>query len=304
MKNTKMIMGIAILVVVLGIFITNSKETEPVKETEKVTDTGDLAQEETQKQEEQEETQKQVEKEEPQEQEIQKESQEQEIPSVQENELVVEDKKEETTDLPESSTVVIEPESAEEDGKLQFPFEIKGYDMEIVGLGAYTGVFVEDGSNEQVSGVAMLQVKNTGTAVIEYAELQVEVFLEILNFKIAALPAGESAVLLEQQRKMMPEEAPQKCVATVVQRESMGMSKEKISVTDAGDNRLLIKNLTDQKQSNIRVFYKYYMADKEVFWGGIAFSLKVPELEAGKELMIQPAHYQSGACQIVMVSTD
>jgi hypothetical protein len=288
-------MGIAILVVVLGIFITNSKETEPVKETEKVTDTGDLAQEETQKQ---------VEKEEPQEQEIQKESQEQEIPSVQENELVVEDKKEETTDLPESSTVVIEPESAEEDGELQFPFEIKGYDMEIVGLGAYTGVFVEDGSNEQVSGVAMLQVKNTGTAVIEYAELQVEVFLEILNFKIAALPAGESAVLLEQQRKMMPEEAPQKCVATVVQRESMGMSKEKISVTDAGDNRLLIKNLTDQKQSNIRVFYKYYMADKEVFWGGIAFSLKVPELEAGKELMIQPAHYQSGACQIVMVSTD
>lgn len=202
-----------------------------------------------------------------------------------------------------SSTVVIEPEiSDEENAGLEFPCEIPGYDMEIEAMGSYTGMYVEDGTNEEVSEIAMLQVKNTGTSVIEYAELQVEFDSNILNFKISALPAGETAVLLEQQRKALPKEQPQKCVATVVQRESMGMSEEQVLVTDEGANKLAIKNLTDETIPTVRVFYKYYMEDKDMFLGGIAFSVKLTELEAGEEMVIQPAHFKSDFCRIVMVS--
>ena len=44
------------------------------------------------------------------------------------------------------------------------------------------------------------------------------------------------------------------------------------------------------------------MEDKKIFLGGIAFSVKLSELEAGEELVIQPAHYQSDFCRIVMAA--
>ena len=95
---------------------------------------------------------------------------------------------------------------------------------------------------------------------------------------------------------------PEKCIATVVQRESMGMSEDQILVKDAGANKLQIQNLTEEIIPSVRVFYKYYMEDKKIFLGGIAFSVKLSELEAGEELVIQPAHYQSDFCRIVMAA--
>lgn len=95
---------------------------------------------------------------------------------------------------------------------------------------------------------------------------------------------------------------PEKCIATVVQRESMGMSEDQILVKDAGANKLQIQNLTEEIIPSVRVFYKYYMEDKKIFLDGIAFSVKLSELEAGEELVIQPAHYQSDSCRIVMAA--
>lgn len=290
MKKAKLLIGLAILAVFLGILLPKEKGMELDQKKEKVTSS----------------TEEQIPED------------FQEVEFYEEQGTVKEPEKDETMDLPESSTIIIEPETskeqgvveynaleqgADEQGKLQFPLEITGYNMEIETMGAYTGVFVEDGTNETVSEIAMLQVKNTGNSVIEYAELQIVFFSQILNFEISALPAGESAILLEQQRKTLPEESLEKCIATVVHREQMEMSEKQVMVTDAENNRLRIKNLTDEVISTVRVFYKYYVEDKDIFLGGIAFSVKLSQLEAGGELVIQPAHYQSDFCRIVMVST-
>ena len=210
-----------------------------------------------------------------------------------------------------SSTVVVEAEDTDKKTEeneevpagLVFPFEIPGYGIQIEAMGSYRGIYVEDGTNDDVSDVAMVQLKNIGTSVIEYAEFQVDFLDDTLNFKVSALPAGERAVVLEQQRKSIPQDKPQKCTATVVQRDTMGMAEEQVSVTDKGGNTLEIQNLSGEPLSTVRVFYKYYMEDKDMFLGGIAFSVKLTDLKEDEAIQIQPAHYASDSCRIVMVST-
>lgn len=75
---------------------------------------------------------------------------------------------------------------------------------------------------------------------------------------------------------------------------------DKISVVDNGNNTLTIKNLTNEMIPTVRVFYKYYMTDEDVFVGGIAFTVRLTRLAAGATITIQPSHYNSATSRVVM----
>ena len=201
---------------------------------------------------------------------------------------------------PISSKVVVSTEERSEDGFIKFPCEISGYDLVIEKLGSYSGAYVEDGTNEMVSEAAMILVKNTGNKAIEYAEITLHFQDDTLFFKISALPAGESVVTIEQAKKRIPVLKISDCVATVIEKDSMEQADEVISVHDNGDNTLTIKNLTNQEIPMARVFYKYYLEQENAYLGGIAFTAKLTALGAKEEVTIQPSHFESESCKIVM----
>lgn len=203
------------------------------------------------------------------------------------------------------STVVIPGEKDPETGstQLQFPCQIPEYDLVIEKLDAYGGLYVEDGSNGQVENVAMLMIHNQGDFPIEYTQISVQVGQEQLLFNITALPAGEKMVVQEKSGKPMPEGTASAAKALVVQGADMEMSEELVRVTDNGDNTLTIQNLTDKTIPTVRVFYKYFMEDENIFVGGIAFTLRVTRLGPGAAVTVQPSHYNSMTSQVVMVLT-
>lgn len=201
---------------------------------------------------------------------------------------------------PISSKIVVSTENRSEDGFIKFPCEISGYDLVIEKLGSYSGAYVEDGTNEMVSETAMILVKNTGNKAIEYAEITLHFQDDTLFFKVSALPAGESVVAIEQERKRIPVLKISDCVATVIEKDSMDLADDVISVYDNGDNTLTIKNLTDQEIPMARVFYKYYLEQENAYLGGIAFTAKLTALGAKEEVTIQPSHFESESCKIVM----
>ena len=194
--------------------------------------------------------------------------------------------------------VEIPDEDAEEEG-LQFPCQIPGYDLEIEKLAPYTGLFVEDGTNTQVENVAMLLIHNKGTQAVEYTEITVNYAEETLLFHITALPAGESMVVQEKDCKTIPEGVPLTAKALVVRRAQMEIAPE-ISVTDNGDNSLTIKNLTTDTIPTVRVFYKHYMEQEDLFVGGIAFTVRITGLAANDSVVIRPSHYMSQTSRVVM----
>ena len=215
---------------------------------------------------------------------------------------------EEPVTLPQEQPpfVVIPPEKDPDTGEeigISFPCTIPGYDISIEQMGPYSGIFVEDGSNAMVKDVAMLMVKNNGDFPVEYIQIRVLCGQEELLFDVSALPAGERLVVQEKTGKTVPEEQATSVSALVVRRANMEMSEGKVQVIDNGDNTLTVKNLSNETIPTIRVFYKYYMEDEQLFVGGIAFTVRVSMLGAGASVEIQPSHYASSTSRVVMILT-
>ena len=195
-----------------------------------------------------------------------------------------------------------DPQTGEEIG-ISFPCQIPGYGLTIEKMAPYNGMFVEDGSNANSQNVAMLLVKNNGDFPVEYAQIRVVWGQEELLFDISALPAGEELVVQEKTGKTISESKATSASALVVQRANMEMSENKVQVKDNGDNTLTVKNLTNETIPTVRVFYKYYMENEELFVGGIAFTVRISRLGAGASVTIQPSHYTSQTSRVVMVLT-
>ena len=186
---------------------------------------------------------------------------------------------------------------------VSFPCQVPGYGLVIEKMAPYSGMFVEDGTNVNVENVAMLLVKNNGDFPVEYTQIRVVCGQEELLFDISALPVGEQLVVQEKTGKSMGEGMVTSASALVVQRADMEMSQDRIKVTDNGDNTLTIQNLTGENIPAVRVFYKYYMADEQLFVGGIAFTVRILGLGANASVTVQPAHYTSQTGRVVMVLT-
>ena len=78
-----------------------------------------------------------------------------------------------------------------------------GNGLVITDVGAYTGVFVEDGTDEQVEDVLMIEVYNYGIDPIQYAEIS----LGEAEFVLTTLPVGETMRMLEKDRMAFDENA-------------------------------------------------------------------------------------------------
>ena len=214
---------------------------------------------------------------------------------------------EEQPTLPEElpPEVVIPPEVDPDTGETHFAFpcQVPGYDLVVEKLAPYDGMFVEDGTNVQSEGVAMLLIRNEGEFSVEYTQICVEYPQETLLFDISALPDGEKLVVQEKTGKKLPEGEPVSVTAMVVRRAEMEMSEDQIQVIDNGDNTLTIRNVSNKAIPTIRIFYKYYMENEQIFVGGIAFTLRVTQLGPGDQVTVQPAHYASQTSRVVMVLT-
>ncbi len=93
------------------------------------------------------------------------------------------------------------------------PFDIPGFtriddaeiarswtQLEVTAVGRYSGAYVEDGTDEEVTDVLALIVRNTGDTWLEYAELTLDCGGKTGTFGVSALPAGSSALLMEKNR--------------------------------------------------------------------------------------------------------
>ena len=207
-------------------------------------------------------------------------------------------------DLPPA--IEIPPIEDPETGKpvpLVFPFKIAEYGLTLEKIAPYSGMYVEDGTNANVENVAMLLVTNNGSFPVEYAQIHVTYGQQTLQFDISALPTGEKLVVQEKTGKKVPAGDATAANIMVVQKANMELSSNQVRVTDNGNNTLTIQNLTNETISTVRVFYKYYMENEDVFVGGIAFTARVVRLGAGSSITIQPSHYTSQNSRVVMVLT-
>lgn len=216
----------------------------------------------------------------------------------------------EKTEPPQATTAPTSPIEAPPEteptggaSSISLPYEIPDTGLVVAKVAAYDGIFLEDGSNEEITGVAAMVLTNTADTAVEFAGITLTAGTETWEFRASAIPAGATVVVQEANRTHFRETAYGDCKADVATLPELEMSSDQVEVTEHGGNSLTVTNLTGASIPVVRVFYKYYLEDMDAYVGGIAYTAKVENLEAGASVQITPTHYASGSSRVVMVRT-
>lgn len=185
---------------------------------------------------------------------------------------------------------------------LEFPIEIPEYELEIQAIRSYDGIYLEDGSDVPISGVAALLVTNRSDRCIDLAKLQLTGEKTVYSFTVTGLASGATAVVMEEGKAPAVEQRYEAVSAEVAQTDAFEMSEGILSVEEDGD-ALKVTNLTDRDLPCVRIFYKFYLADAEAYVGGITYTAKLLDLKAGASMTVRPSHYAVGSSRVIMAKT-
>lgn len=180
------------------------------------------------------------------------------------------------------------------------------YGMYVTDIGPYTGMYMEDGTDEIVSGVLMLVVQNNGEQDIQYAQITMPVGEETAVFTLTTLPVGESVVLLETNRMQWQQDVDYAAILPKVENiayfqepVSTQEDKLKISIVDGAIN---VTNISGEDiGGNIVVYYKN--AAQDLYYGGITYRITIEGgLKADEIRQVMTNHASDTGSKIMFVT--
>lgn len=169
--------------------------------------------------------------------------------------------------------------------------------------GSYTGIYMEDGTDDPVTGVLKIVVTNVSEEPVQYAQINLDVEGETASFSVTALPAGASAVLLEHSRMKWREDVDYmsvsaKCEAMAMFDRELSLQEDKLKIQTL-DGALNITNISGEDITDtIILCYKGYQND--MYYGGIAYRIRLQGgLKAGELRQIIAEHFQEPGSRMV-----
>ena len=185
---------------------------------------------------------------------------------------------------------------------ISFPYTISESDLVIEQISSYDGYFIEDASDSDVSGIAAIVLSNNGSDDLEFAGIGISQGTRSLGFSASQIPAGATVIVLEQNKASFSSDPYYSATATTTPAGKFEMSEELVTVKDNGDNSLIVTNISDKTLSDIKVFFKNYLADEDIYVGGITYTITLKEdLEAGASIGVSASHYDSKFSKVLEV---
>lgn len=176
--------------------------------------------------------------------------------------------------------------------------------LTIRNIGAYTGAFVEDGTNEIVSGVLMLVVDNNSEEAVQYAEITLPTEAGDAKFSLSTLPAGEAVVLLEQNRMQYTgnEDAATAVSSSVAYFQTpMSLHEDKLEFQIL-DGAINVTNISGADITDDVVIY-YKNAATDLYYGGITYRIRIAGgLKAGEIKQMIASHFSDSGSKIMFVT--
>lgn len=179
-----------------------------------------------------------------------------------------------------------------------------GNDLEITEIGKYTGSFVEDGTDEDVTDVMMITIKNNGENTLQYAEIQLVSEKETIEFALSTLPPGKEMIVLEKNRKgylKNLEHAEIRLNNVVFFNEEPNLYEDVFNIEKL-KGALNIKNITKTNiEGPIAVYYK--AINDNYYYGGITYRVVIHEgIKAGETHQVMSNHFSPDTCEIIFVT--
>lgn len=184
---------------------------------------------------------------------------------------------------------------------IHFPYPVSASDLEIQNIMNYDGVFLEDGSDRDVAGIAAMILVNRGNKPVEFVEITLMQDGRQLKFTASDIPAKSTIVVMEETAAAYSPSGYYDVKSNVAVVDKLEMSESYVRVEEQSDGSLRVTNLTNQTIPCIRIFYKFALEKGKIYVGGITYTAKITQLEAGSAVTVTPSHYKVGSSEVMMV---
>ncbi len=184
-----------------------------------------------------------------------------------------------------------------------FPYAIPDTPLVIETIKSYDGIYLEDGSDIEISGVSAIILRNAGNECVEYVKIQMAGSKTNLSFVASGLEPGASVAVMEAEKAPAVSQDYDQITAEIAFAAEFERSEEILQVQDTEDGQLEVTNKSNKDIPCVRVFYKFYMEDKQVYVGGITYTTKITNLKAGDSVNVSPSNYSVGSSKVIMVKT-
>lgn len=173
--------------------------------------------------------------------------------------------------------------------------------LTVESIGAYSGSFIEDGSDEATKNVTAMLITNNSDQMLQVALIDFQVNSnETASFKVTNLPAGTSTLVLESnKREFSDKDTYAYGNAATGYMDQPTLEEDKVELkTENG--KITLKNKTDKELKRVYVYYKY-MQIGGAYFGGITYRTPFENVGAGKEAEAVAAHFNPDSSQIMGV---
>lgn len=168
-------------------------------------------------------------------------------------------------------------------------------------LVCYDGAFLEDGTDEEVTGVTALVLENTGGVDILRAVLEVVQGDRLLNFETTCIPAHSTVLVLESGGQAYTGSTIDSCRCLTLIPGTLSDGEGAVTVTEA-EQGLYVTNPGTAELTLVRLRYKQYHSESGMYLGGITYETELYCLQPGESRYITPYHYAAGYSAVVSVT--
>lgn len=180
-----------------------------------------------------------------------------------------------------------------------YPRSVMGTELLAVRALEYDGPFWEDGTNEQVSGVAALVVENQGGLMVTGGAVILEMGKDRMVFELSYLPPGATVLVLEKDRRPYCRESPVTCYGWT--KEEYPEDPGLVSVGSTGLDSMTVTNHTGSTVAGVQVHYKNYDPATGMFLGGITYCVTQTDLMPREVRQLNPQNFSARESRIVQV---
>ena len=184
---------------------------------------------------------------------------------------------------------------------VSLPFTVPNSSLVAENIRSYDGQFVEDGSDTDVSGIAVLILSNKGNTPVEYADIELKSGSVSYQFIASAIAPGATVIVQEKDKKEYTDNSSFTCTTHIANINSFDYSDD-VTIDETNDS-ITVTNVSGTDIPCVRIFYKLYMKDENIYVGGITYTAKITDLKADSSVTITPSHYLQGYSEIMMVRT-
>lgn len=178
-----------------------------------------------------------------------------------------------------------------------------GEGIELQAMSGYQGPYVEDGTDDIVSDVLAITVRNDGDKTVQYAHIILTQGETAYEFDVTTLPVGASAQLLELSRQPMPDNTDgmtAQVTACAVFDTEPTMCEDMFQIETQDTAITITNNSGSDITGQIYVYYKIAYGD--LYMGGITYRVGTAGLKAGESTTCYAGHFSTDYSKLMFVT--